>query len=171
MDGSNPLREVKATNVVKFIKQHVIYCYGVSRRIVHENGPQFISTTFPRFCNKFRIQCVSSTVYYPHANGLAEAFNKTITKVLKKFISRSQRDWDVKLGECLWTYRTTVRTSTKATPFSLVYRCETVLPLEIQIPSLVSRRSCAACCSLGAVVKKKCVSKRFGIPSGVIQCA
>ena len=36
----------------------------------------------------------------------------------------------------LMAYRTTVRTPTKATPFSLVYGCEVVLPLEIQIPSL-----------------------------------
>jgi hypothetical protein len=103
---------------------------------VHDNGPQFISAVFSRFCNKFRIQSVSSTAYYPPANGLAEAFNKTIAKILKKFVSRSQRDWDEKLGECLWAYRTTVRTPTKATPFSLVYGCEAVLPLEIQIPSL-----------------------------------
>ena len=79
---------------------------------------------------------MSSTTYYPAANGLAEAFNKTIGKLLKKFVSKSQRDWDDKLGECLWAYRTTVRTSTKVTPFSLVYGCEAVLPLEIQIPSL-----------------------------------
>jgi len=79
---------------------------------------------------------VSSTAYYSVANGLAEAFNKTIGKLLKKFVSKSQRDWDDKLGECLWAYRTTVRTSTKATPFSMVHGCEIVLPLEIQIPSL-----------------------------------
>jgi len=30
-----------------------------------------------------------------------------------------------------------VRTPTKATPFYLVYGCEVVLPLEIQIPSLL----------------------------------
>jgi len=74
--------------------------------------------------------------YYPAANGLAEAFNKTIGKLLKKFVSKSQRDWDDKLGECLWAYRTTVRTPTKATPFSMAYGCKVVLPLEIQIPSL-----------------------------------
>ena len=79
---------------------------------------------------------MSSTAYYSVANGLAEAFNKTIGKLLKKFISKSQRDWDDKLGECLWAYRTTVRTPTKATPFFLVYGCEVVLPLEIQISSL-----------------------------------
>jgi len=79
---------------------------------------------------------VSLTTYYPAANGLAEAFNKTIGKLLKKFVSKSQRDWNDKLGECLWVYRTTMRTLTKATPFTLVYGCEVVLPLKIQIPSL-----------------------------------
>jgi len=79
---------------------------------------------------------VSLTTYYPATNGLAEAFNKTIRKLLNKFVSKSQCDWDDKLGECLWAYRTTMRTPTKATPFSLVYGCEAVLSLEIQIPSL-----------------------------------
>ena len=77
-----------------------------------------------------------STACYPAANSLAEAINKTIRKLLKEFISKSQRDWEDELGECLWAYRTTVRTLTKATPFSLVYGHEAVLPLEIQIPSL-----------------------------------
>ena len=33
-------------------------------------------------------------------------------------------------------YRTSVRTSTGATPFSLVYGMEAVLPIEVEIPSL-----------------------------------
>ena len=97
-----PLREVKTSDLIKFIKRYVIYRFGVPRWIVHDNGPQFVSQAFQRFCNKFRIQSVSSTAYYPVANGLAEAFNKTIGRLLKKFISKSQRDWDGKLGECLW---------------------------------------------------------------------
>ena len=36
----------------------------------------------------------------------------------------------------LHDYRTSVRTSTRATPFSLVYGMEVVLPVEVQIPSL-----------------------------------
>ena len=38
---------------------------------VHDNGPQFVSQPFQRFCNKFRIQSVSSTTYYPPTNCLA----------------------------------------------------------------------------------------------------
>ena len=73
-----PLREVKTSDVIKFIKHHAVYCFGIPRRIVHDNGPQFVSQAFQRFCNKFRIQSVSSTTYYPAANCLAEVFNKTI---------------------------------------------------------------------------------------------
>jgi len=60
---------------------------------------------------------VSSTAYYLATNGIAEAFNNTIGKLLMKFISKSQHDWDDKLGGCLWAYRTTVRTPMKVTPF------------------------------------------------------
>ena len=36
----------------------------------------------------------------------------------------------------MWAYRTTYQTPTQATPYSLVYGVEIVLPLERQIPSL-----------------------------------
>ncbi|ONK81369.1 uncharacterized protein A4U43_C01F28310 [Asparagus officinalis] len=79
---------------------------------------------------------ISSTAYNPTANGLAEAFNKTIIKLLSKLVKTNKRDWDDKLGAALWAYRTMVRTPTGETPYSLVYGCEAVLPLEIQIPLL-----------------------------------
>lgn len=65
----------------------------------------------------------------------AEAFNKMIGMLLKKFISQSQCK-DDKVGNSLWAYRTTMRTRAKATPFFLVYGCEAILTLEIQISSL-----------------------------------
>lgn len=122
--------------MVSFIKHHVIYRFGVPRTIIHDNGPQFVSHTFHRFCDKNRIQNVSSTAYNPAANGLAEAFNKTIVRLLKKVVSFNKCDWNEKLDECLWAYRTTVRLPTGNMSFSVVYGNETVVPLEIQIPSL-----------------------------------
>ena len=86
------LVEVKTSNVVNFIKHHVIHRFGVPRRIIHDNGPQFISQVFYRFCDKYRIQNVTSTAYNPAANGLAETFNKIIIKLLKKFVSSNKRD-------------------------------------------------------------------------------
>ena len=39
----------------------------------------------------------------------------------------------------LWAYRTTSRTSTGETPFSLVYGSEAMIPVEVGIPSLRRR--------------------------------
>jgi len=94
--------------VVNFIKHHVIHRFGVPRRIIHDNGPHFASQVFYRFCNKYRIQNVMSNAYNSAANGLAKTFNKTIIKLLKKFVSSSKRDWNEKLSQCLWAYRTTI---------------------------------------------------------------
>ncbi|ONK57062.1 uncharacterized protein A4U43_C10F16220 [Asparagus officinalis] len=128
-----PLREVKTSNVIKFIKHHVIYRYGVPRRIIHDNGTQFVSHAFTRFCDKFRIQNLSSTAYNPSANGLAEAFNKTIIKILTKLTSTSKRDWNEKLGESLWAYRTTVRTPTGRRAFK-----EGELVLSVRRPMILT---------------------------------
>ncbi|XP_075674834.1 uncharacterized protein LOC142644031 [Castanea sativa] len=75
-------------------------------------------------------------MYNATANGLAEAFNKTLCNSLKKVVGKSKRDWHKRVEEALWVYRTTYRTLTQATPYSLIYGVEAVLPLERQIPSL-----------------------------------
>ena len=48
----------------------------------------------------------------------------------------TSQDWSEKLLFALWAYRTSFRTSTGATPYSLVYGMETVLPVEIEMSSL-----------------------------------
>ena len=48
----------------------------------------------------------------------------------------TSRDWSKKLPFALWAYRTSFRTSTRATPSSLVYGMEAVLPVEIEMGSL-----------------------------------
>ncbi|XP_019190539.1 PREDICTED: uncharacterized protein LOC109184998 [Ipomoea nil] len=54
----------------------------------------------------------------------------------EKVVSKSKRDWHDRMEEALWAYRTTYRTPTQRTPYSLMYGVEAVLPLERQIPSL-----------------------------------
>ncbi len=51
-------------------------------------------------------------------------------------VEKNKRNWDEKLFEALWAYRTTHRTPTRATPYSLVFGIKAVLPVEVQIPSL-----------------------------------
>lgn len=77
-----------------------------------------------------------SRPYYPQGNGQAEASNKTILKILKKFVNDAGRDWNIQLNPALWAYHTNIHTLTWATPYALVYGVEAIVPIEVEIPSL-----------------------------------
>ncbi|KAL0325003.1 UNVERIFIED_CONTAM: hypothetical protein Sradi_5069600 [Sesamum radiatum] len=131
-----PLKEVKKENVADFIRTHIIYRYRVPRYIITDNGKPFCNILIDKLCQKFGFKQKNSSIYYAAANGFAEVFNKTLCTLLKKVVAKLKRDWHERIGEALWAYRTTVKTPTRATPYTLVYRVEVVLPLKQQIPSL-----------------------------------
>ena len=67
--------------------------------------------------------------------GAIKAANKNIKRILRKIVETSQ-DWSEKLPFALCVYHTSCRTSIGATPFSLVYGMEAVLPFEMEVSSL-----------------------------------
>ena len=68
-------------------------------------------------------------------NGAVEAANKNVKKIIAK-ATKTYKDWHEKLPFALHAYRTGVRMSTGATPYSLVYGMEVILPIKVEIPSL-----------------------------------
>ena len=58
-------------------------------------------------------------------NGAVEAANKNVKKIIAK-ATETYKDWHEKLPFALHAYKTGVRTSTGATPYSLVYGMEAV---------------------------------------------
>lgn len=68
-------------------------------------------------------------------NRAVEAANNNIKRILQK-MTQTYRDWHEKLSFALFAYRTSIRSSTGTTPFSLVYGMEAILTVEIEIPSL-----------------------------------
>ncbi|XP_070019374.1 uncharacterized protein [Nicotiana sylvestris] len=81
------------------------------------------------------IKRITSTPYHPLGNGQAESTNKVIINHLKKRLEESKGNWPELLPRVLWAYRTTTKTSTGETPFSLVYGAEALIPVEIGEPS------------------------------------
>ena len=82
---------------------------------------------------QFKIRHRNSTIYRFQMNGAVEATNKNLKKIIRKMIVAHQ-NWHEKLPYTLIAYRTTIRTSTGATPYSLMYGMEVVLPAEAEIP-------------------------------------
>ena len=126
--------KLNAAKVATFIRSHIICRYGVPHELISDRGVHFRDEV-DTLLQRYGIQHHRSSAYRPKTNGAVEAANKNIKRILRKMIETS-RDWSEKLPFALWAYRTSFRTSTRVTPYSLVYGMEAVLPVEIEMGSL-----------------------------------
>ncbi|XP_057537987.1 uncharacterized protein LOC130815514 [Amaranthus tricolor] len=129
------LSSITDKQVCQFLWRNIITRYGIPRVIITDNGRQFVSKNTIEYCDKFHIQIRFSSVSRPQTNGQVESANKEILNGIKKKIEGVKGNWDEELPRILWASRTTVKEATGHTPFSLVYRPEAVLPVEIGVPS------------------------------------
>ena len=114
--------------------KNLFYRYGVPHHIVSDNDVQFQGEV-RALLRIYKVEHHKSSPYHPQTNGAVKAVNKNIKKILSK-MTQNYRDWTDRLPYALWGYRTIVKTSTGATPFSLVYGSEEVLPVEVELESL-----------------------------------
>ena len=101
-----------------------------------DNGLQFDSKAFRKYCSDLGIKNRYSTSAYSQGNWQAETVNKVIVNGLKKRLDDVNGKWVEELPHVLWTYRTTPRRSTRETHFSMMYGAEAVIPLENGFPTL-----------------------------------
>jgi hypothetical protein len=130
-----PLKKVTLANMIDFVKEHIVYRFGIPQTITTNQGTMFTSGEFDEFVVGMEIKVLNSSSYYAQANGQAEASNKGIIKLIKRKIKENPKRWHTVLNEALWSYRMSCHGATKVTPYQLVYGHDAVLPWEIKIGS------------------------------------
>ena len=58
-----------------------------------------------------------------------------ILKILKKMKHEYGGKWSAHLTNVLWAYRSSLKTATRFSPFSLIYGTEAISPVELVIPT------------------------------------
>jgi transposase InsO family protein len=77
-----PLKKVTSENMVEFIKEHIIYRFGIPQTITTNQGTQFTSSEFGEFAESMGIKLLNSSPYNAQANGQAVASNKIMIKII-----------------------------------------------------------------------------------------
>lgn len=102
--------------VNNFILQH-----GVPREIATDRGSEFMSDTFKEVCKLLNISKLNSTAYHHQSIGALENSHKNLGHFLRIHVEENSESWSTWLPFWCFAYNTTVHTSTKFTPFELVY--------------------------------------------------
>ncbi|XP_055856265.1 uncharacterized protein K02A2.6-like [Episyrphus balteatus] len=78
------LNKSYSSNVVITHLKSIFARHGIPTIMLSDNGPPFNSEEFKNFSEKWGIDHVTSSPYFPRSNGLAERSVQTIKKMLKK---------------------------------------------------------------------------------------
>ncbi|XP_057841793.1 uncharacterized protein LOC131051344 [Cryptomeria japonica] len=129
-------KHARDNKVAKFLYKDIFTRYGVPREVVTDQGAQFTSSLIATMIEEYTIRHKKSTSYHPQANGQAEVTNREIEVIFTKTIELHRKDWANHLPEVVWAYCTPWKTTTRFTPFDLVYGKHVVIPIEFEHKTL-----------------------------------
>ena len=90
---TEPLANIRDVDVKRFIWKNIATRFRVPYALISDNGLQFNSKAFKKYCSDLGIKNRYSTPTYPQGNGQAEAVNKVIVNGLKKRLDDAKGKW------------------------------------------------------------------------------
>jgi len=98
---TEPLANIRDVDAKRFVWKKITTRFGIPHILISENGLQFDSKAFRRYCCDLGITNKYSTPAYPQGNGQAETVNKVIVGGLKKKLDDAKEKWVEELPHIL----------------------------------------------------------------------
>nr|GEV57008.1 reverse transcriptase domain-containing protein [Tanacetum cinerariifolium] len=127
---AKPLSKITRKEVKKFVWDNIVCRFGLPRFILTDNKTQFVG-----WCERLNMKQMNTTIAHQHANGLVERANKSLMEGIKARLGRERAGWVDELPNVLCSHHTSLKQSNGETPFSLTYKSEAVIPVEIGMPT------------------------------------
>jgi hypothetical protein len=96
---------------------HVFSKHGLSRKIISDRGPQFVSKFIRDIYRLLGIEGNPSTAFHPQTDGQTERMNQEIEQYLRIFVNHQQNDWAEWLPLAAFSYNDKIHSATGHSPF------------------------------------------------------
>ena len=125
-----PLKDAKTETVANGIVS-IFSRIGLPQEILTDQGVQFTSELMEKVMELLKIRKLITTPYHPQCNGLVEAFNGSLQKMIKRACLEQPKEWDKMIDPLLFAYRSAPQETTGFAPFELLYGRTLRGPLDI----------------------------------------
>ena len=98
-----------------------IALFGPPKTLLSDNGTEFVNAVVAELSALHGVDRLVTAPYHPNTNGLVERLNHTLADALRKHADDDPLEWDRHLDHVLYAYRTRVHSTTRMTPYSLVF--------------------------------------------------
>ena len=114
------MKSVTSELVIRELEK-IFAVHGNPESLKTDNGSQFILTEFSSFLKENDIYHLTSTPFWPQANGEVERQNRSLLKAIK-IAQVEKKDWKREMLKFLLAYRSTPHSTTGVSPAELLFR-------------------------------------------------
>lgn len=126
-----PIPNQEAETVARTFVNEFVCKFSLPQKILTDQGSNFTSNLFKSVAKLFKMKHIQTTAYHPESNGGLERSHHTLVEYLKHYINQKQTNWDEWIPMATFAYNTTVHSSTKFTPYELVFGMQPKLPTSL----------------------------------------
>lgn len=127
---AEPIPNHEAITVAKTLMKYISY-FGIPRSILSDQGTDFMSELIKHLINLLKTKHLISSPYHPQTNGALERSHLTLKDYLKHYIKPDQTDWDEYIQFAMFSYNSSIHSSTNFTPYELLFGHKAYLPTSI----------------------------------------
>lgn len=107
---------------------HFITAFGIPKSILTDQGTNFTAELFKKTCDFLKIKQIWSSPYHPQTQGALERSHSTLKEYLKSYVNENQTNWHRFVYTAMLTYNSSVHTTTRFTPYELVFGHKPYIP-------------------------------------------
>lgn len=120
-----PLRKSTAPLVNQFVEESFML-FSVPRVTISDNGSQFISRSYKKMLEDYKVKLWYTASYHAQANPV-ERSNRVIKTAIRAYIEENHKTWDENINQIACSIRSAIHDSTKQSPYFLNFGQEMVL--------------------------------------------
>jgi hypothetical protein len=103
-----------------FFKE-IVRFIGMPSTIISDRDSKFLSYFWRTLWNKLGTKLLFSTTYHPQTHGQTEVVNCTLGTMLRAVLKKNLKMWEECLPRVEFAYNQTIHSTTKVSPFQVVY--------------------------------------------------
>ena len=125
-----PIPSQNTENIGREFVTKIVTQFRISKKLLTDRGANFTSALLRESCRLLKIRKFQTCSFNPQANGVCERMHKLLVDMLSHFVRKDARNWDEYVHYAVIAYRAIPHSSTKYSPYYLVFGRDLRLPIE-----------------------------------------
>ncbi|PKU69610.1 RNA-directed DNA polymerase [Dendrobium catenatum] len=124
-------KTLDATHIGDLYFREIVRLHGIPKTITSDRDVKFLSHFWKTLWGKLGTRLQFSSVAHPQTDGQTETINRSLGNLLRCFVGKNVRQWDLILAQVEFAFNRSINHTTGRSPFEIVYGHNPLSPIDL----------------------------------------